>query len=449
LSDELGEYFGYCHQNGMFNGAVLVKQGGQVVYQQALGLADFSDGRELDLETAFYLASVSKQFTCMAAMMLAEAGELSLDAPLTEYLPEFEGFGDDVRVVHLMTHTSGIPDHYQLLQAAPAGLTNEAVVETLLEHGALDFAPGTEYSYSNGAYVLLSMIIARAAEQDFPAVMHQKIFEPLGMTRTRVVDTSPPEVTNRALGYGEDGSLDDYQLLTTGPGGMYTTVGDLSRWDDALAAGTLVSEEMMERAYTRAVLADGSVTGYGFGWLIVGDGQRVWHSGRLAGFATVLFRDRSKGDTVILLSNQGAATPGMQTFVEAVGAMLAGGSARLPAIPVATPLRALIDSEGVEAALMRYDQIRAEEADRYDLSENQLNSLGYEYAGSGDLETAAALLTRNCEVYPEAFNTWDSLGEIQLLQGRRVESLVSYTRSFELNPANAHAERMIKELQAD
>lgn len=449
LPDQLEEYFGYCHENGMFNGVVLVKQGGEVVYEQALGLADFSDSRPLDLDTAFYLASVSKQFTCMAAMILAEQGKLSLEAPLTDYFPEFTGFGDDVRVTHLMTHTSGIPDHYTLLQDAPAGLDNERVVEILLEHGALDFAPGTEYSYSNGAYVLLSMIIGRAAEQDFPVVMNELIFEPLGMTRTQVVHGSPPEITNRALGYAGDGSLDDYQLLTTGAGGMYTTVGDLSRWDDALAAGTLVSEEMMERAYTRAVLADGSATSYGFGWIIVGDGQRVWHSGGLAGFATVLFRDRGKGDTLIMLSNQGSATPGMQTLVEAVGAMLAGGRARLPAIPVAAELREIIDSEGVEAALARYETIRAEEADRFDLSEEQLNALGYEYAGAGDLEVAAALLARNCEAHPEAFNTWDSLGEIQLMQGLRAESLASYTRSYELNPANAHAGRMIEELKGD
>ncbi|RKY17871.1 MAG: hypothetical protein DRQ55_14755 [Planctomycetota bacterium] len=448
LEEGLETYFAHCHEYGLFNGTVLVKQGGEVVYERALGAADLRDGRALDLDSAFYLASVSKQFTSMAAMMLVDEEKLSLDSPLTDTFPEFAGFGEGVLVRHLMTHTSGIPDHYQLLQAAPAGLTNERVLEVLVEHGALDFAPGTQWAYSNGGYVLLSMLVARAAGQSFRDFMQERIFTPLGMTRTQVVDSSSPALTNRALGFGADGALDDYELFTTGAGGMYTTVGDLSRWDDALASGELVSERLMQLAFTQALLEDGSRTQYGFGWFVHDDGRRVWHSGGLNGFGTMLFRDRSSGDTLIVLCNQRAASLGMFDFAEAIGALLAGVQPALPDIPVAGELRTLISTQGVEAALARYDVIRQSEAERYDLSEEQLNTLGYEYAQSGELDIALALLAKNCEVFPDAANTWDSLGEIQLLQGEREQALQSYTRSLELNPDNSHAVEVVGELTA-
>ncbi len=437
----------YAHENGLLDGCVLVKQGGETVYAGAFGAADPATGRPTSLDTAFYLASVSKAFTCMGAMVLAERGELDLDAPLTDFFPEFAGFGDDVRVHHLMTHTSGVPDHYRLLGEAPDGLTNDRVLEVLVEHGALDFVPGTEHRYSNGGYVVLSMVVAQAAGTSFREFMDEAVFGPAGMTRTTVWDETEPDVGDRAVGSTRGGRPDDYHLYTTGAGGIFTTVGDLALWDDALAEGTLVDGELLERAFTPAVLADGTATSYGFGWGIAQGGRLVHHSGGLAGFVTLLVRDRATRDTVILLCNR---PPGFDVYdlADAARAALDGREPALPRIPVDVVVRALIEAEGAEAALARYDAIRAEEADRYDLREGLLNALGYEYAQAGDLETAHAVLEKNCEAYPDAFNTWDSLAEIQWMLGRKDEALANYRRSLALEPDNANAARMIAEIEA-
>jgi len=265
----------YSYENGMFNGVILVTNSGEPIYKKAFGYADKINNRKLNDSSIFYLASVSKQFTAMAIMILKEQGKLSFEDKLTMYFPEFSGFANDVTIKQLMTHTSGMPDQYRL-GIYKAGLTNEMVKEALLKHGKLNFKPGYKYSYSNGGYVLLSLIVEKVSGISFHEFMELNIFNPLGMANTLVYDESAPNIENRAVGYDHEGELNDYNIFTTGAGGMYSNVHDLYLWDQALYTEILVSKTSLEEAFTSTYLNNGTLSNYGYGWIVSdNNGQKV------------------------------------------------------------------------------------------------------------------------------------------------------------------------------
>lgn len=305
---KIDELMQYSYENGMFNGVVLVSQDGKAIYKNALGYADKDNNRKLNKASVFYLASVSKQFTTMAIMILKEQKKLSYNDKLSQYFPEFPEYANNVTINQLMTHTSGIPDHYRL-GAYKKGLTNKDVIELLVKQKQLDFQPGEEFSYSNGGYVLLSLIVEKVSGMPFHKFMETNIFKPLGMNNTLVYDESTPTINNRAVGYNQAGELDDYEILTTGAGGMYSTVDDLHLWDQALYTEKLVSKSTLEEAFTPAMLNNGASTNYGFGWGISEkDGKKiVEHSGGLSGYRTFIKRNLDNNSSYILLTNHGDA----------------------------------------------------------------------------------------------------------------------------------------------
>jgi CubicO group peptidase (beta-lactamase class C family) len=178
----------------------MVIRDGEIMHQDGYGRADLETGQPITPTTNFYLASIAKQFTTMAVMLLQEEGKLDLDAHLTDFFPDFPGYGRPVQLRHLLTHTSGLPDYYGLIDDY-TGLNNGDVYALLLSVDSLDFAPGERYSYSNSAYVLLSRIVELAAGTTFRAFVQERIFTPLGMDRSVVYDTTMPTVDERATGY--------------------------------------------------------------------------------------------------------------------------------------------------------------------------------------------------------------------------------------------------------
>ncbi len=447
-AEQIESLMRYCHENAMFNGVVLVKEEGRTIYEKAWGQADLRDGRALDVDSAFYLASVSKQFAAMAAMLLVEQGKLRYDTKLSELFPEFPDYAAEVTVHHLLTHTSGVPDHFRVLGEVPDDLTNEQVLEALVAVPELDFEPGSRYSYSNGGYVLLSMIAARASGRPYHQFMAEEVFEPLGMDRTLVYDASKPKIENRAAGFTPAGELDDYRILTTGAGGMYSTVGDLSIWDDALYSGRLVESETLERAFSVTALSDGEQSDYGYGWRILEtDGRKVVaHTGGLGGYRTFIGRDLERRNTVILLTNMGD-TMNFGQLRDAITAILEGDEPAMPQIPMVTHLAKLVDQHGLAAALVAHDEICASSQDRYDCGEAQLNVLGYRFLARGEVDTAIVFFKKNVEAYPEAFNVYDSLGEAYMAKSMKREAIVNYARSLVINPDNENAIRMLERLR--
>jgi CubicO group peptidase (beta-lactamase class C family) len=444
---KINDFMTYCADNGIFNGTLCVIENDKTIYKKAFGFANLSDREKLTTKHAFYLASVSKQFTTMAIMMLKEQGKLGYDETLSKFFPEFPDYADKVTIKHMMTHTSGIKDYFNLGAYKP-DLTNKDVLELLVKQDSLNFEPGSRYRYSNGAFVLLSMIVEKVSGQPFNKFMKENIFEPLGMVNTLIYDESKPKIDKRAVGYNIFGEEDDYNILTTGAGGIYSNVEDLIMWNNALQNNILVKKESLNEAYTPFTMDRDSLTGYGYGWVISTDkfGKRVFHSGGLAGFRTFLERNLDTKKSFFILTNFGDAV-NVNKIAGGIRNILNNVDYELPKIPIVLVLNNLIKNEGIEKAVNKFLAVKDEPDNKYDIDEYQLNNLGYYLIGKRKIAEAIEVFKLNVEAFPEASNTYDSLGEAYMINGDYELAIKNYKKSLELNPDNKGAEKMLEEIE--
>jgi CubicO group peptidase (beta-lactamase class C family) len=320
--------------------AVLVRRNGLTILERGYGVRDLRTRAPIDARTRFRLASVTKQMTAAAIMTLVRDGRLRYEDTLTRALPGFPAYGSGVTIRHLLTHTSGLPDYEQLMDSAekvkgpiwtPERQIRDDEVLALLEKETRGlFAPGTSWAYSNSGYVVLGLVAARAAGRPFGDVLRERIFAPLGMTRTLAYEKGRNEVPDRAYGHTKDGAgfreTDQSSTSATlGDGGVYSCLGDLAKWDEALRTNALLSKAEMTPALTPVRLADGSEPRwpsgeqggdnlfpgrpviYGFGWFLDPwrGRPRAWHHGETMGFRSVVERFPEDGLTVIVLANRG------------------------------------------------------------------------------------------------------------------------------------------------
>jgi len=208
--------------------SIAVVKDNAVVVRKSYGLANIEDQIAISSDTPFYLASVSKQFTAMAVMILGEKGLLTYDEKLSTYLPDTPNEWKKITVHYLLTHQSGIPNYANLPGFSIEQVTNTDVLEKLIENRVLNFTPGERFSYSNSGYIALSHIIESVSGQSLGSFLKEEIFDPLEMTNSIVYDESTPDINNKVIGYksNADGSysLRDYNQLTTGPGGIYSMI---------------------------------------------------------------------------------------------------------------------------------------------------------------------------------------------------------------------------------
>ena len=305
--------------------AVVVIKDGRAVFQRGYGVTDLRTLHRIDEHTNFRLASVTKQFTAMAVMLLVHDGKLRYDESLTEIFPEFPAYGKTITVRHLLNHTSGLLD-YEDLMARQYGNTpddqipqiHDAGVLTLLENATTtNFPAGTRWQYSNSGYCVLAMVVEKVSGQPFGMFLHQRIFAPLHMTSTLAYEKGKNEVPNRAYGHTPDGNgfreTDQSSTSATlGDGGVYTSLADMARWDDALQRHTLLSEKEMQPALTAVhptstpAEENGHPVSYGFGWFVdpYHGHERMWHYGETVGFRTSIQRFPKDRLTVIVLANR-------------------------------------------------------------------------------------------------------------------------------------------------
>ena len=300
-ADRLDSLMKAKHEAGEFNGTILVALGGKIKYRKAFGVAE--KDRDLKADTPFYLGSLAQSFTGMGVMMMVEKKKLGYDDKIVDYFSELPEFMGEITVRHLLNHTSGIPDYYAMGKYVDS-MTNEMVMEVILDLKSLEFPPGEKYSYSNTGYVLLSMLIERVAKESYRKFLNWKIFDPLGMEYSEIFDGTQPKMSRRARGHSQSGERNDYQARTTGAGGVYSQIDDLFLWDQALYDNNLIKAENLEQAFTPARLTSGELSYYGFGWVLEAKNPKVvQHSGSLAGFRSFFYRDTENKNTIILLSN--------------------------------------------------------------------------------------------------------------------------------------------------
>lgn len=320
-----------AYNEGKINGNILIAEKGQIIYNRSFGLANETTKEKLNENSVFGLASVSKQFTAMAIVILKEQGKLNYDDKITKYLPELTAF-DNITIRYMLNHTSGIPDIDQLINSQEARdyvsnrlvgkiATNKDMVTFLsIFKPKLMFYPNTKSEYSNTGYMLLACIIERVSGSTYADFLDKTIFKPLEMNNTFVLspETVPDKIKNYAYGYVYSESLkknlsadsligNNMQMMADGPSGIYSTVIDLLKWDRALYTEKLVSFSSIKEIFEPAVLGDNTRTNYGFGWFIREDpnyGKSVFHTGGDRGYSTCIERNIDNDKTIIILENR-------------------------------------------------------------------------------------------------------------------------------------------------
>jgi CubicO group peptidase (beta-lactamase class C family) len=303
----------HAYDGAVPGAAVLLLHDGQTVIRRAYGLADLEQGAPVTPATNFRLASVTKQFTAAAILLLAEDGLLGLDDPARNWLPSLPAASAAVTIRQLLTHTSGLVDYEDVIPASMTAQLHDANVLELLEtQDRAYFPPGTAWRYSNGGYALLALVIERVSGGLFADFLRERVFQPLGMTGTVAHQEGVSTVANRAFGYSDvNGAWERTDQGPTsavlGDGGIYSSIDDLAKWDAALDDDRLLGTESRRLAFAPATPTDDPAVDYGFGWRITGDS--LWHSGETMGFRNVIVRFPGRRMTVVILTNRHEGEP--------------------------------------------------------------------------------------------------------------------------------------------
>jgi CubicO group peptidase (beta-lactamase class C family) len=461
---KIDELVSKYHEIGQFNGCLLVVKDGKVIYNKAFGVANFETGEPLTIDHRFRLASVTKQFTGMAIMILKEQGKLDFDDDIQKYLPDLPY--ENISIRNLLTHTSGLPDYLSLMDrywdtvhvdiTKKRVATNTDALEFLIKyHPPIEFEPGEKYAYSNTGYNMLALIVEKASGMTYHDFMKTHIFGPLGMDNSFV--NSPDginPVENRALGFRlkPDGITYEnsdfhYQNGVYGDGGIYTTTGDMFKWDQAIYNGTLVSKETWEEATSPAILNDKSPQNYGFGWSLIPSeyGLVVAHGGGWVGFRTFNLIDLEHKNAVVQLCNTPGVGRGNLAF--AIYDILHGKEVEMPKRPIGITLLYELQVKNMEQAIKLYYELKEEKSDEYIFAEDELNLLGYRLINQERIQDAIEIFKLNVKEYPDAWNVYDSLGEAYMLNEEFEKSRENYLKSLELNPDNDNARRMLERLE--
>ncbi len=291
--------------------AIIVRKDGRTIFRKGYGMADLELGVPVDPGMVFRLGSITKQFTAVAVLLLAQEGQLGLQDEITKFLPDYPTQGKRITVEHLLTHTSGIQSYTDMPEWLPLWRKDFTLKELIdfFKDKPMQFDPGKSWAYNNSGYILLGAIIEKVSGKTYANFVEERIFKPLGM-KGSYYDNTERIIPRRIPGYqtGQGGFVNAPYLSMTQPyaaGSLASTVDDLAVWSDAVFAGKLVRREWLDRAFTPYRLANGESAGYGYGWS-VGDfaGRRsIEHGGGINGFTSYEMTFPEDGLFLAILTN--------------------------------------------------------------------------------------------------------------------------------------------------
>jgi CubicO group peptidase (beta-lactamase class C family) len=316
--DKVDKLFSDYSGTGMPGAAVLVVRDGRPVLTRVYGLADVEKNIVVTADTNFRLASLTKQFTAMCVLMLVDRGQLSLDQRINDVFADFPEYGRGISIRNLLQHTSGLVDYEDFVpEDSPVQVSDSGVLDIMRQQNKVYFEPGTQYRYSNSGYAVLAMMVEQVSRQSFAEFLQDNIFEPLGMNATVAHRNGISTISNRAFGYTIDdsevrGSDQSPWSAVLGDGGMYSSLNDLFKWDQALYTEQLIPAALFEQMLTP------NLENYGFGWRIDGfhGYRRMYHDGSSSGFRNFIQRFPELRLTVIALTNR--RDPEVDPLAEAV-----------------------------------------------------------------------------------------------------------------------------------
>ena len=317
LADRIEAALADAYPAGEPGAAVIVTEGGRVIYHGARGMANLELGVPLAPDMVFRLGSITKQFTAAAILLLEERGQLAVSDPITDYLPGYPVHGHTITLEHLLTHTSGIFGYNAIPQQELSRVRRDLSTEELIgefKTREMEFAPGTRWSYGNFGYVLLGAIVEKVSGRTYSDFVEHNIFRPLRLYHTRY--GGHQLIPRRVSGYRREGDkyVNAHYLSMTQPhaaGALLSNVGDLALWNVALDSDQLLSAASRERMFTAHRLADGESTGYGYGFYVgtLRGSVSLYHGGNIFGFSAFAIRLPEEGVYVAVLQNGSPVRP--------------------------------------------------------------------------------------------------------------------------------------------
>ena len=438
-----------CNSRGIFNGVALVTDGGEIILHKGYGVSDRKEDKHITLSDRFYIGSITKQFTAVLILKLQDQNVLSIGDPISKYLPEFkEDQYKDINIHHLLTHTSGIHNYTSFPEFNPSKDYTEKEMINLIKT-PLVFEPGSKWNYSNSGYYLLGKISERVSKKSYGELMDENIFTPLQMNNT-AFDTSWLK-NNIAKGYWRTingfSPMPKYSLHTLfASGGIYSTAEDLYKWDKALYGNQLLSDASKEILFS-PVLFD-----YACGWYVkkgIDEGgnyfERHFHGGMIKGYHTFILRRIPSKQLIVPLDN--SYSQEIQDIKNRIWSVLI----KEPIKDVKPKLSNLLFDACANNELKKsIDTIKSNPdtfENTYIFEEYDINTVGYRLMDKERYEEAEIILRFNLERYPDSWNVYDSMGELQLKMGNMGIAEGLYVKSLDLNPDNISAKNALRKLK--
>ena len=449
--DELVQKY---YRLGQFNGAVLVAEDGNVIYSKGVGYADMENKIPNNEDTKFRLASVSKQFTATLIMQLVEKGKIKLEDNLSVYLPYYrKDVGEKITIAQILSHTSGLANYTDDPKFMQEETDKKAVPKDfVLKYCSEDlvFEPGTKWQYSNSGYFILGLVIEEVTGKTYEENLQENIFKPLGMVNSGV-EHSDMTYENKAKGYSS--SFGEYKpakyidmTVPFSAGSIYSTTGDMFKWDQALYTEKILSNASKEKMFTPVL------NRYGYGWQIIEQPVEelnlkvITHSGGIFGFNSLETRLVDDNKFIMVLNNFDNGNLNQLTY--GIVCILYGKKVDEPKKSAAVELSKLIKEKGIKPALEEFSKMKDNKKE-YLIMEREMNQLGYFLLQDGKISEAVSVFKLNVDLYPESGNVYDSYAEALAASGDKEGAIKNYRKSVELDPGNVHGAEELKKLEGN
>ncbi|MCF8262458.1 MAG: serine hydrolase [Melioribacteraceae bacterium] len=425
----------------IFSGVVLIAKDGKPVYHKAFGLANREQIISNTINTHFDLGSMNKTFTKVAALKLVDEGKLKLNDKLRKFLDGFPTeAAEKITVQHLLNHQSGYggyhtPEYWEIPLEEKSLQTALNQIRTL----PLMFAPGTDREYSNAGYVLLGLIIEKAAGKSYYDVIEEKITKPLELKNTFLRDKY--SVPNRAIGYyknmrGELFSNEEFGEIPTPAGGFYSTTSDILKFYRAYFYGDKLWNDEIRKLDE----------GFRFFKEQMNTGGAIPHAGGFEGSNTVLYEILRDRISVVVFANMD------EVVAENLGAgildIIRNKIPDQPSLPAEQAVYNAYEQHGINYIKTNWEKL-TKNWHPSDPKDMILNQMGYEFLFDENVNDALKIFELNTELFPEIANCWDSYGEALLKSGDKHASLKAYKKALSINPNMESAKNKIMELSGD
>lgn len=453
ISEEVKNHIKERVDEGINAGIVVALIDGKNVEYFSYGKASSMPEDLVDENSIFEIGSISKTFT---GVMIADEilkGKMKASDPLGDHLPATVKMptrnGKQITIQDVATHSSSLPRMPENFD--PADDTNpyaDYKIEMAYEFISgvtLDRDIGESFEYSNLALGMLGHTLELEYNKSFEEVLLEKIVNPLGMKNTRIVFT-PNMKKHLAIGHDNGKEVPNWDIpALAGAGAIRSSAVDMVKYVQA-NMGVIDSPITDAMKYTHKTAYENGKQQFkmGFTWMFENDDKIIQHGGTTGGYQAYIGFVRGTQKGVVVLTND-------TSEIREIGLKLLDDSKELimPKKSIAIDMIDKIEEEGVESAIAFYHKSKKENADRYNLGENELNDVGYEYLGNKEYETALAIFKLNVEMFPKSSNPYDSLGEAFLAKGDTVNAIMNYKKSVEINPGNEGGIKVLEKLGVD